>query len=50
MQTRLTKVDEMKDLEFLRRWIEDQARSGGKGGKGGNSVLGNLFGFGGRKS
>jgi len=49
MQTRLTSVDEMKDREFLRLWIEDEARRGGSGGKGGGGgFFGGLFGMTGR--
>ncbi len=47
LQTRLTSVDEMKDREFLRLWIEDEAMRGGSGGQGGGSGLfGGLFGLG----
>ena len=41
-------MDEMKDREFLRLWIEDEASRGGTGGKGGgNGLFGGLFGLGG---
>lgn len=47
LQTRLTSVEEMKDKDFLRLWIEDEAMRGGNGGKGGGSGLfGGLFGMG----
>ena len=47
LQTRLTSVEEMKDKDFLRLWIEDEAMRGGSGGKGGGSGLfGGLFGMG----
>ena len=43
----ITSVDEMKDREFLRLWIEDEARRGGSGGAGGGGGLfGGLFGVG----
>ena len=43
----ITSVDEMKDKEFLRLWIEDEARRGGDGGAGGGGGLfGGLFGVG----
>lgn len=38
----------MKDKDFLRLWIEDEAMRGDSGGKGGSYGLGGLFGFGGR--
>lgn len=45
LQTRVTDMNEMKDKEFLRRWIADEARRGGKGGQGGGSgFLGGIFG------
>ena len=45
-QTMVTKVEEMKDKEFLRLWIEDEARRGGAGGAGGGGGLfGGLFGI-----
>lgn len=38
----------MKDREFLRLWIENEARRGGAGGAGGGGkgLLGGLFGLG----
>ena len=44
LQTRLTNVDEMKDKELLRLWIEDEAIRGASGGKGGG-LFGGLFGI-----
>ena len=44
LKTMITSVDEMKDREFLRLWIEDEARRGGSGGGGG--LFGGLFGVG----
>ena len=44
LQTRLTNVEEMKDKEFLRLWIEDEAMRGQAGGKGGG-LFGGLFGL-----
>ena len=47
LKTMITSVDEMKDKEFLRLWIEDEARRGGDGGAGGGGGLfGGLFGVG----
>ena len=48
IQSRLTDVGEMKDKTLLRLWIEDEARRGGSGGMGGSSLLGSLFGLGGK--
>ena len=42
----MTRVDELTDREFLRRWIEIEAERGGKGGAGGVGFLGRLFGLG----
>jgi len=45
LKTVITSVEEMKDKEFLRMWIENEARRGGSGGDGGGSGLfGGLFG------
>lgn len=49
--TKVTSVEEMKDREFLRRWIREEARRGGKGGArsgggGGGGLFGKLFGLG----
>lgn len=47
MQTRLTSVNEMKDKDFLRLWVEDEAMRGESGGKGGgDGLFGGLFGLG----
>ena len=45
METKITSVNEMKDREFLRLWIEIEARRGGSGGSG---LFGGMFGIGGR--
>ena len=43
----ITNVDEMKDREFLKMWIEEEARRGGSGGGGGGAGLfSGLFGLG----
>ena len=46
LETRTSSVNEMKDWEFLARWIEREARRGGDGGAGGgpSGWLGGLFG------
>ena len=46
--TKVTSVDEMKDREFLRLWIQDEAQRGGAGGAGGGNggLFGGLFGVG----
>ena len=47
LKTMVTSLDEMKDKEFLRLWIEDEARRGGTGGAGGGTGLfGGMFGVG----
>jgi hypothetical protein len=43
METRVTRVADLKDRAFLTRWIEDEAQRGGKGGAGGRWFKG-LFG------
>ena len=47
LQTRLTNVEEMKDKDFLRLWIEDEAIRGASGGNGGigGGLFGGLFGI-----
>ncbi len=45
VKTRVTSVEEMGDGEFLRMWIEEEARKGGEGGAGGG-LFGGLFGLG----
>ncbi|KAI4242568.1 MAG: hypothetical protein L6R40_003949 [Gallowayella cf. fulva] len=47
LDTKLTSVAEMKDKEFMKLWIEDEARRGGERGGGGGvttGFLGALFG------
>lgn len=44
LQTRLTNVEEIKDKDFLRLWIEDEAMRGEAGGKEGG-LFGGLFGL-----
>ena len=44
LQTRLINVEEMKDKNFLRLWIEGEAMRGEGGGKGGG-LFGGLFGL-----
>ncbi|KAL8856715.1 MAG: hypothetical protein Q9178_006672 [Gyalolechia marmorata] len=48
LDTKITSVAEMKDREFMRLWIEDEARKGGERGGGGGvttGFLGALFGL-----
>ncbi|KAI4223487.1 MAG: hypothetical protein L6R36_005395 [Xanthoria steineri] len=48
LDTKITSVDEMKDREFMRLWIEDEARRGGERSGGGGvttGFLGALFGM-----
>ncbi|KAL8836210.1 MAG: hypothetical protein Q9176_006471 [Flavoplaca citrina] len=47
LDTKVTSVDEMKDREFMRLWVEEEARRGGERGGGGGvttGFLGALFG------
>ena len=47
LDTKVTSVDEMKDREFMRLWVEEEARRGGERGVGGGvttGFLGALFG------
>ncbi|KAL8738346.1 MAG: hypothetical protein Q9181_000856 [Wetmoreana brouardii] len=49
LEEKVTSVDEMRDREFMRLWIENEARRGGdRGGGGGMSTgfIGGLFGMG----
>ncbi|KAI9886931.1 MAG: hypothetical protein M1823_001223 [Watsoniomyces obsoletus] len=41
LETRITSVNDLKNREFLRRWIDIEAARGGAGGAGGS-----MFGFG----
>ncbi|KAF4555575.1 Hypothetical protein D9617_2g055370 [Elsinoe fawcettii] len=43
LETRLTKVDQMKNRDFLIKWIEKEASRHGQGGAGGKGVLSGLF-------
>lgn len=52
METRLTRIEDMKDKQFLTNWIEKEARRHGEGGGGGSGagLFGGLFSlFGGRQ-
>jgi hypothetical protein len=44
METRETDVRLLEDRAWLTRWIEEEARRGGKGGAGGSGWFGGLFG------
>ncbi|KAG8627674.1 hypothetical protein KVT40_003547 [Elsinoe batatas] len=44
LETRLTKIEDMKKREFLINWIETEAVRHGQGGAGGKGVLSGLFG------
>ena len=43
IETRLSNLERMKNKSALSQWIEDEARRGAVGGRGGKSVLGGLF-------
>jgi len=38
--TRLTKPEDMKNKEFLREWLLNEARRGGSSGGGGGGIFG----------
>lgn len=42
--TRLTKPDLMRNKEYVREWLLNEARRGGRAGGGGGSLFGGLFG------
>ncbi|KAF2645957.1 hypothetical protein P280DRAFT_418218 [Massarina eburnea CBS 473.64] len=42
--TKLVKPELMKNKEFLREWLLNEARRGGRAGGGGGSLFGGLFG------
>lgn len=46
METRLTKLEDMKNKQLLTNWIENEAKRHGEGGGGGSgfSLFGGLFG------
>ena len=43
-ETKVTKVAELRDREFLRGWIREVARRGGRMGGGGGKSFGGWFG------
>ncbi|MCJ1447650.1 MAG: hypothetical protein MMC23_008161 [Stictis urceolatum] len=44
VESKVVKKGELADREFLRGWVEREARRGGEGGAGGQGILGALFG------
>lgn len=46
VETKVTRVEQLKDGAFLRAWIEKEAARGGDGGAGGVSLFKSLFGKG----
>ncbi|PVI03579.1 hypothetical protein DM02DRAFT_612061 [Periconia macrospinosa] len=44
MDTKLVRPDLMKNEEYLRNWLLNEARRGGRAGGGGGGLLGGLFG------
>ena len=46
IQTKVMNVNDMKNPEFLKDWIESEAARGGQGGAGGGSILSSFFGRG----
>ena len=52
LEEKVTSLAEMKDKEFMRLWIENEARRGGERGGGGGistGLFGGLFGLGEKK-
>lgn len=43
-ETRLTRPEQMKNKNFLREWLLNEAKRGGRAGGGGGSLFGGLFG------
>lgn len=43
METKVSRLDDLKNRAFLKKWIETEAARQGKGGAGG-SLLGGFFG------
>ena len=44
LETKVTKLSELKDKQFLIRWLEEESRRRGAGGAGGRSWFSGLFG------
>ncbi|KAF2741832.1 hypothetical protein M011DRAFT_472770 [Sporormia fimetaria CBS 119925] len=44
METKLTRPEQMKDKNFLREWLLNEARRGGRAGGSGGRAFGGLFG------
>jgi thiol-disulfide isomerase/thioredoxin len=44
LETKLTRPEQMKDKAFLREWLLNEARRGGRAGGSGGSLFGGLFG------
>ena len=44
LETKVTALAQLKDGEYLLRWIENEAGRGGQGGSGGGSIFSGLFG------
>ncbi|MCJ1477631.1 hypothetical protein MMC13_006304 [Lambiella insularis] len=44
--TKVSDIAELQDREFMRLWIENEARRGGAGGAGGHGLFGGMFGLG----
>jgi hypothetical protein len=42
--TKLVRPEQMKDREFLKQWLLNEARRGGRQGGGGGGLFGGLFG------
>lgn len=40
LETKVTKVDDLKNKEFLTKWIEKEASRHGQGGAGGSGLFG----------
>jgi thiol-disulfide isomerase/thioredoxin len=44
METKVSRLDDLKSRAFLKKWIETEAARQGKGGAGGGSLFGGFFG------
>ena len=44
LETKVTKLANLKDRHYLENWLKEEANRGGAGGSGGNNWFSSLFG------